>query len=205
MSNNDNDATTYEDEILRLREMLQVERRLARTDQLTKLDNRRSFEENLREIEAAGVPFGVLVFDAANLHFVNKELGYDAGDAVLRQIASVLRSESDTAFRVGGDEFAVIVQGMAPVAQPLVTSDPNHIKNFNALWMVFQRVVDKVPVRRIAPGISFFLAGGRSIYYPNSGRTVEDAYLYAHGMCASHKLSRKKLLGDFPEARLKSD
>ncbi|UUX95749.1 diguanylate cyclase domain-containing protein [Aquabacterium sp. J223] len=94
------------------------EQRLAdevRQDPLTKLLNRRGFEEALQRFEAAsaagGLPFALLYLDLDGFKRVNDERGHDAGDAVLQGVAKRLRGalrDSDLVARLGGDEFAVL-------------------------------------------------------------------------------------------------
>ena len=90
--------------------------RMANHDHLTGLFNRGRFEEELaREMSLArrhGTPGALLVLDLDRLKQVNDELGHEAGDRLLRQVAGVLRLRlrgTDPAGRIGGDEFAVYV------------------------------------------------------------------------------------------------
>ena len=81
-------------------------------DTLTGLPNRRAFRRRLaREIEA-GDRFALVLCDMDNLKQVNDTHGHEAGDRALQMLASALRSElrrSDEAYRLGGDEFGVIL------------------------------------------------------------------------------------------------
>ncbi|MGI9095473.1 MAG: bifunctional diguanylate cyclase/phosphohydrolase [Thermoleophilaceae bacterium] len=88
----------------------------ARTDPLTKLLNRRGFRELLDlELERARrseLAMTVLVGDLDHFKKVNDRSGHPAGDAALKRIAHVLESvkrQIDTASRVGGEEFALIL------------------------------------------------------------------------------------------------
>ena len=89
---------------------------LASRDPLTGLLNHREFHETLeREIERArrgDGRFGILLLDVDRLKRLNDEQGHVAGDAALRRVADQVTEccrGSDVAFRVGGDEFAVIL------------------------------------------------------------------------------------------------
>ena len=93
--------------------------RMASTDALTGLPNRKAFEEDL-EVAAATLQrfpdrhFGLFVIDANNLKVANDEYGHISGDRLLVGIADVLRQTcrgTDVVYRLGGDEFAILVAG----------------------------------------------------------------------------------------------
>ena len=88
---------------------------LSVTDWLTGLRNHGFFYERLdEEFERASRyrrPFAVIVADLDNFRMVNDTHGHGSGDAVLRAVGEVLRSqlrEVDIASRLGGEEFAII-------------------------------------------------------------------------------------------------
>jgi diguanylate cyclase (GGDEF)-like protein/putative nucleotidyltransferase with HDIG domain len=88
----------------------------ARADPLTKLPNRRGFRELLDlELERArrgGTTIGLLVGDLDGFKDVNDDCGHQVGDTALRRVARLLgegKREMDTAARVGGAEFALIL------------------------------------------------------------------------------------------------
>jgi diguanylate cyclase (GGDEF)-like protein len=105
----------------RLAALLGRESVLARTDPLTELPNWRAFEERLgAEIARArrsGMNLCVGYLDLDNFKRVNDRYGHGAGDALLRRIAAslgeALRPE-DALARVGGDEFAFLMNGARP-------------------------------------------------------------------------------------------
>jgi diguanylate cyclase (GGDEF)-like protein len=86
-----------------------------RTDALTGLFNRRAYEER-RMVEAArsaryGQSLALGLFDLDGFKDVNDRYGHPAGDEVLKGVAQVIDSSrlTDDAFRIGGDEFAVLM------------------------------------------------------------------------------------------------
>lgn len=90
-------------------------RTLAFVDPLTGLPNRRAFEDDLdREISRVrrhGRVLSVAMLDVDGLKAQNDRFGHEAGDDLLRTVAILLRSalrNEDVAYRVGGDEFAVL-------------------------------------------------------------------------------------------------
>jgi diguanylate cyclase (GGDEF)-like protein len=116
----------------------------ANYDMLTGLPNRKLFLERLSRAIARAkrhpeYGFAVFFIDANNFKLVNDSLGHQLGDDVLREIGARLQAnfrELDTVARFGGDEFAVLVDGVLtiqdvqPLAQRLLeaTSEPYHIK-----------------------------------------------------------------------------
>jgi diguanylate cyclase (GGDEF)-like protein/PAS domain S-box-containing protein len=84
-------------------------------DALTGLFNRAYFEQELKRLsKGRTAPVGVVVLDVDNLKPVNDTLGHQAGDALLRHAAGVLKESfraGDVIARVGGDEFAALVVG----------------------------------------------------------------------------------------------
>jgi diguanylate cyclase (GGDEF)-like protein len=92
---------------------------LSRTDPLTGLANRRAFDDDLdREVARArreGVRLSLAFLDVDRFKEVNDKYGHDAGDALLHHVAGVLRREArhgmDFAYRLGGDEFGVLMAG----------------------------------------------------------------------------------------------
>jgi diguanylate cyclase (GGDEF)-like protein len=86
------------------------------TDSLTGLYNRRifneSFERELNRAKRYGLPFGLVMMDMHRFKEVNDKHGHPRGDEVLRVAAGTLKKAlrtSDLAFRIGGDEFALIL------------------------------------------------------------------------------------------------
>jgi diguanylate cyclase (GGDEF)-like protein len=84
-------------------------------DTLTGLPNRRAFMSRLaREAAASGGNFALILCDMDNLKEVNDTFGHEAGDVALRLLADALSSglrRTDEAYRVGGDEFGVVLAG----------------------------------------------------------------------------------------------
>src|SRR6202012_4123355 len=91
-------------------------RKLAVTDELTGLRNRRSFEERLvMEFSLARRrkrELSVLLIDVDNFKLINDRFGHAAGDDVLRQLGDLLRTTvrlPDLPARYGGEEFVVLL------------------------------------------------------------------------------------------------
>ncbi len=89
--------------------------RLANTDELTGLPNRRHFLESVRaemvRFERFGKPLCVAMADIDNFKKVNDTHGHDIGDLALRHVARIFAHERrafDTVGRVGGEEFCIL-------------------------------------------------------------------------------------------------
>jgi diguanylate cyclase (GGDEF)-like protein len=86
----------------------------ARRDLLTGLGNRRAFDERLDVALASDDPASVLLLDLDDFKHINDTRGHAAGDRVLRQVAVTFQREAragEDVFRIGGEEFAVVVDG----------------------------------------------------------------------------------------------
>lgn len=87
--------------------------RLAYTDSLTGLSNRRKCDELFDELEIADQVYGILAFDLNNLKLTNDTLGHEIGDLLIIKFAEVLKAsfgEAGVVCRMGGDEFIVIIK-----------------------------------------------------------------------------------------------
>ncbi|SIO34982.1 diguanylate cyclase domain-containing protein [Halodesulfovibrio marinisediminis] len=92
---------------------------LAHNDWLTGLSNLRHMfsrlEEACEKSRISNVPFFVLYIDLDDFKFVNDRYGHEAGNIVLRHVASVLRKNvrlTDTVARIGGDEYVILLENM---------------------------------------------------------------------------------------------
>ncbi len=91
----------------------------ALTDALTGMQNRRYFDDALREylseFRRIGKPIGLMILDLDHFKQVNDTHGHDVGDDVLRAVANCLKDLTryhDVVARLGGEEFAVVTPNM---------------------------------------------------------------------------------------------
>lgn len=86
-------------------------------DELTGFYNRRFFENELIRLEESGeIPLSVIVCDINGLKLINDSFGHDRGDELLMKAANIIRvacQKYATISRIGGDEFAVLLPGIA--------------------------------------------------------------------------------------------
>jgi diguanylate cyclase (GGDEF)-like protein len=138
----------------------------AATDGLTGLYNRRLFDETTeRELGRAkryNQPFAVVLFDLRHLKSVNDQYGHMMGDQVLQLAASILRKTlraSDSAFRIGGDEFALL----------LPQTDPEQASTLcRRVRANFETEVAPLKIK-VAAALDFGMA-----IYPQDGDSKED-------------------------------
>jgi diguanylate cyclase (GGDEF)-like protein len=109
------DLAARESELSDLNDKL---RRISLTDGLTDIDNRRSLEDRLHEMWQHSVrlhePIALIMCDIDKFKSVNDNFGHQAGDAVLKEVAQLLKSEAreiDRVGRYGGEEFLLILPG----------------------------------------------------------------------------------------------
>jgi two-component system, cell cycle response regulator len=88
--------------------------RLATTDSLTGVLNRRAFFERAREAclrAEAGAPLSTVLFDIDHFKRVNDLYGHDVGDRAICAVAHEAAAESALVGRLGGEEFAMLLEG----------------------------------------------------------------------------------------------
>ena len=95
----------------------------AEYDALTELLNRGSFNKTLPLYTQGAAPFALILLDIDRFKDVNDTRGHAAGDETLQATAEQFRRafrSTDLVFRIGGDEFAVIMPGVSSALRPMV-------------------------------------------------------------------------------------
>ena len=97
--------------------LLQQLRRLAETDPLTGLLNRRAFETRVQALRAASAPLpaGLIICDIDHFKRVNDHHGHEVGDRTLKAFARLLERETPASAlcaRLGGEEFCILLAGV---------------------------------------------------------------------------------------------
>jgi diguanylate cyclase (GGDEF)-like protein/PAS domain S-box-containing protein len=111
-------------------------------DALTSLPNRREFEARIDAALLASKSTGrqhvVAYMDMDRFKVVNDSCGHAAGDALLKQLAELLKSklrESDTLARLGGDEFGVLLEGCSLERARLIAADLlAAVRDYRFIW-----------------------------------------------------------------------
>ncbi len=108
-------AWVFAIETSRQRSSLQIQ---AYSDSLTRARNRRALEETLRHLvnphERAGDSASLILFDLDHFKHINDEYGHETGDTLLVEIVNLVNARlrrTDALFRIGGEEFVVLVIG----------------------------------------------------------------------------------------------
>jgi len=156
----------------------------AHHDTLTGLANRNLLRERLTEgindAERTGTPLWVVFVDLDRFKFVNDTLGHEAGDVLLKVLASRLQSathEADTVARLGGDEFVLVLPDQTDDAPGLA---------------VLQSIMDSVAQPLMLQDHEFFLTCSIGIAtYPGDGNNAESLIKHADiAMYRSKELGR---------------
>lgn len=102
--------------LVALKNVLEHEKELARTDYLTGAANRRYFFEvasmEVRRARRHDRPFSVTYLDIDNFKSINDSYGHSVGDSLLQSISKTIKSnvrDIDLVARLGGDEFAILM------------------------------------------------------------------------------------------------
>lgn len=141
--------------------------RLAMTDHLTGLLNRRSFyerfQENLKFARRNNLPIACIAIDLDRFKPINDQYGHETGDKVLVQVAEKLTGnfrETDNISRMGGDEFAVVA---------VLSGDHQRLEK------ALQRLLSslKEPMDIDGKTLSIGASVGVS-YYPKDGEDMEE-------------------------------
>ena len=103
-------------DITALHETEQKLKALSTTDELTGLQNRKAYNQNLSKaftnFNRYQTPFSVVMLDIDNFKAVNDQFGHITGDKVLQAVAKTMQAitrENDSIYRIGGEEFMVLL------------------------------------------------------------------------------------------------
>lgn len=109
------DMVTSFGEFWKIKESAEHYRRLSIEDSMTKLSNRNAFEIHLANLpEQPMERLAIVIFDVDDLKKINDQLGHHVGDQAIYIAARCIQtafSNAGECYRIGGDEFAVIVTG----------------------------------------------------------------------------------------------
>lgn len=160
---------------------------LAYRDSLTGIKNSTAYTEAITEINKDinhnNPQFGVLVADINNLKQTNDQYGHDVGNELIIHTAKILTDifKTSTVFRIGGDEFAVLLKG----------ADYDH---YRALLVKLDEACAKDYISVCESNIPISLARGVSLFNPEIDRVYEDVFSKAdHAMYLNKEESKMAL------------
>ncbi|MEQ1604377.1 MAG: diguanylate cyclase [Pyrinomonadaceae bacterium] len=163
---------------------------LAFHDPLTRLANRRKFQEEVDraivQADEKDEPFAILYFDLNKFKAVNDTLGHEVGDELLKyvaaRVASILR-KPDLLSRLGGDEFAMLL----------------HNCNEKGVELVIERLLDNVqrPFKVDENTLVADLSIGTA-YYPQNGSNLTELLRHADAEMYRAKQAARDPFGFVP-------
>jgi diguanylate cyclase (GGDEF)-like protein len=125
----------------------------AKHDALTGLFNRGAFDQMKQLLSGSLEPLAVLIIDVDLFKHVNDGFGHEVGDRALKKVSSQLTEKfrsSDFVFRIGGDEFCVIMQKITPSDKDVIST------KVDAINTELAKTDDKVPTKlSVSVGIAF--------------------------------------------------
>lgn len=157
-------------------------------DKLTGLRNMAAYISKAAELDAqsrlfSDLAYGVIVFDVNFLKKTNDQYGHNAGNELLRHAANVIRDVfgSSLAYRVGGDEFAAILEG------------PNYERR-QELLDLFDKKLAQESFNAAGDTLTVSVARGIGIY--EKGANFSDVAKIADNAMYQHKSAIKASVGE---------
>ncbi len=166
--------------LMKLGKKADVYHQLAFTDQMTSVSNRTAFNNDFEILSASPHNIAIINFDLNNLKKVNDTLGHLYGDKYITTSAKIISdtySNVGKCYRVGGDEFVVIIEQASTFDFPYY---------FNLLeWHVdsFNKKEDTLHIQ---------IAYGFAIYDANLDKNLDDTYSRADENMYINKIQKKK-------------
>ena len=160
---------------------------LAYADALTSVGNRSAFNVCLRDIQKRigekekGLQFGVVIFDCDDLKVINDDHGHDKGNVYLRNASHLIARvfEHSVVYRIGGDEFAVVLQG-------------EDYEKRNELKRIFLEKSAEICSFAKEPWEEIRVSIGLAEYDPEVDNTAEEVAVHADHLMYENKRERKK-------------
>ncbi len=164
-------------------EVYQRINQMGHTDAMTGLLNRNGFQSDVAALDKKSLDtFACVYVDANGLHDINNRLGHAAGDEMLIRIAKALCASfpDDVAYRIGGDEFAVLclnrsrqaVKGRIGRLREIMSRTDYEVLSVGMAWR--QRDIDPAAVYRAAEQD---MREDKRRYYASSARERQIRFL----------------------------
>lgn len=131
-------------------------RQKAEHDALTGLLNRQAFEQIKEDLRTLSQPIALLLIDVDVFKSINDTYGHEVGDQALIKVANLLEESfrsADYVFRIGGDEFAAILQDITPKNKEIVSRKIDKINH------TLQHPPKDFPKYSVSVGVAFSKSG----------------------------------------------
>jgi len=153
---------------------------LAYHDTLTALPNRALLNQRLGLAIASGERFGLMLMDLDLFKTINDTLGHAVGDELLKDVGARIKNSvrtDDVVARIGGDEFAILVE---------------NLKNDADLGVLAKKIAKKLSAPFNIEGVNFFVTASIGVAcYPTDSEEVDDLMKFADvAMYAAKKQGR---------------
>ena len=156
-------------------------------DALTKVKNKGAFLSALEDLQIqtdkadSQMRFGICVFDCDDLKDINDRFGHDMGDLYLKSACSAICRifRNSPVYRIGGDEFAVILHN-------------EEMHSRDEMTAIFEKSVLEINRAAEHPWEEVHVSMGISVYDPNNDSTVIDVLRRADKRMYDNKRARKE-------------
>jgi diguanylate cyclase (GGDEF)-like protein len=182
-------ATVFNSTVSKLKDYMGYINSLAYRDSLTGVKNRTAFIEAVAalnaKIKAHHAEFGILMADINGLKRANDIYGHDAGNKLIVDAIKVICNvfKHSPVFRIGGDEFAVILEG-------------TDLHNYKALLHELDANYQKTYVEYDGNRLPIMMAYGVSVFTSGLDRDVDDVINRADQQMYAHKREFKRRNGE---------
>lgn len=184
------------DELREVKSKLEEYKRLADTDALTQLQNRRAFDRVISAIYNSnrGIAFGALIIaDIDRFKTINDRFGHPVGDRIIQIVAGIIRAtvkEETFVARTGGEEFAIILEGHGEDATSRIAED-------------IRQAIMEAPFVNVANGANYGpVTMSLGLCMATQAQGADDLYakadraLYASKGAGRNRVTRFSSLGD---------
>lgn len=156
-------------------------------DALTHVKNKGAFSKVLDELQEqintgnGDTEFAIGVFDCDNLKVINDRYGHDKGDIYLKTASGTICEvfKHSPVFRIGGDEFAVILKN-------------EDYSNIGSLLEQFDNITEEINSSADEPWKQVWISKGFAVFDPSGDRSVSGAMQRADQLMYDNKRERKK-------------
>ena len=155
-------------------------------DALTNLKNKGAFSKAIDELQeqidngSEDLKFAIGVFDCDTLKIINDQYGHDKGDVYLKTASDTISKvfKNSPAFRIGGDEFAVILKN-------------SDLCGMETLVEQFDKTADEINASVDEPWEQVLISKGFTVFDPSVDHTVFDVIQRADRLMYGNKWDRK--------------